>query len=125
MNFQQTQTPTRSPSFLPNQHVAITCQCTHGKFNPDINWIEKLHYRIDASNGESSIDDCFQPGFFEVNVPVGESKFAVVAGVNQDLGVSVAELSTIEDVYKREVQRQTDLLVHFTLLIHLFLKVTG
>ncbi|MCW4025148.1 MAG: glycogen debranching enzyme N-terminal domain-containing protein [Candidatus Bathyarchaeota archaeon] len=113
MNFQQTQTSHEVQVSFPNQHVAVTCQCTQGEFNPNINWLEKLNYRVDASNGESSIDDCFQSGFFEVNVPVGESKFAVVAAVNQPEEVSDLEFDIIESSFKREVKRQTDLLDAF------------
>jgi predicted glycogen debranching enzyme len=113
MNFQQSQTPHEVQVSFPNQHVALTCQCTDGDFVPNINWIEKIHYRVDASNGESSVDDCFQPGFFEVNVPVGESKFAVAAAVNQAQAVSEVDFEAIETSFKREVQRQTDLLGAF------------
>jgi predicted glycogen debranching enzyme len=65
--------------------AAVSIRATEGLFHEQPNWIERLLYREEASRGESSIDDCYQPGYFEVPVPAKtEDKFAVsaVAGEN-------------------------------------------
>lgn len=54
--------------------VAILCRSTDGEFKEKINWIERLFYRAEAARGEASIDDCFRPGYFEVQVPTEEEK---------------------------------------------------
>jgi predicted glycogen debranching enzyme len=63
----------------------VTVRSTTGEFNENAAWIECLHYRKEASRGESSTDDCYQPGYFEVLVPhKGEKDFAVVTAANEN-----------------------------------------
>jgi predicted glycogen debranching enzyme len=108
MSFKQTSKGSQVEVYFPSQNATVMCQCTEGTFNGDINWVEKIVYQVDASNGESSVDDCFQPGFFEVNVPTGESRFAIAASVNEVLDDSDTEYKIIEESYKRELQRQNE-----------------
>jgi predicted glycogen debranching enzyme len=67
----------------PKATVAI--RCTTGEFNEKAAWIERLFYRAEASRGESSIDDCYQPGYFEVLVPHKlEKYFSIVAAASEN-----------------------------------------
>ena len=49
--------------------AAILCRSTEGEFKEKINWVDRLYYRAEAERGEKSVDDCFQPGYFELQVP--------------------------------------------------------
>ena len=64
--------------------ATITCHSTEGEFREEVNWVERLHFRDEAMRGEADTDDCFQPGYFEVQVPAGKDKaFAVTAAVSE------------------------------------------
>ncbi len=68
------------------QHPQATfvCRVTEGKFLDGQNWIEHIHYREEASRGEADMDDCFQPGYFEILVPAkSEKEFAVSAALSR------------------------------------------
>ena len=68
-----------------NPPATILLQSTHGEFHEKINWVNGLFYRVEASRGEASLDDCFQPGYFEITVPANEEKeFALTAAANPD-----------------------------------------
>ncbi len=65
--------------------ATVTVRSTTGEFNENAAWIECLHYRKEASRGESSTDDCYQPGYFEVVVPHKREKdFAVVTAASEN-----------------------------------------
>jgi predicted glycogen debranching enzyme len=60
--------------------ATVILRSTAGEFNEKATWVEGLHYREEASRGESSTDDCYQPGYFEVLVPnKWEKDFTVIA----------------------------------------------
>ena len=67
------------------QHPQATfvCQSSDGEFREEINWVDSLFYRDEAEREESSTDDCFQPGYFELQVPtLTEKQFAITITVN-------------------------------------------
>ena len=67
----------------PKATVAVSS--TSGEFNEKTAWIERLYYREEANRGESNIDDCYQPGYFEVLVPHKREKdFAIVAAASEN-----------------------------------------
>ena len=69
------------------QHPQATfvCQSSDGEFKEKINWVDRLFYRDEAEREESSADDCFQPGYFELQVPaLTEKQFAITASVNHE-----------------------------------------
>ena len=67
----------------PKATVAVSS--TAGEFTEKATWIERLYYREEASRGESSSDDCYQPGYFEVLAPhKREREFAVVAAASEN-----------------------------------------
>ena len=101
--------------------VALLCRSTDGEFKEEITWIDHLFYRVEASRGEANIDDCFRPGFFEVQVPAKEEKeFAVTVAANHKSQAAREDLdgisSTFDEVnrsYNRELMFQGDLLENF------------
>ena len=67
----------------PKATVAV--RATTGEFNKQAEWIDSLYYREEASRGESSTDDCHQPGYFEVLVPhKREKEFAIVTAASEN-----------------------------------------
>ena len=101
--------------------ATILCRSTDGEFKEKINWVERLHYRDEALRGESSIDDCFKPGYFEVKVPAKmEKEFALTAAVSHEsqaarevLNSVGRTISEINDAFKRELTQHSDLLLNF------------
>lgn len=94
---------------------------TNGHYHVKGKWIEKIYYREEAGRGESCLDDCYRPGFFEIGVRANEDeKFAVivVADENEDVARKVlAELPVtmynVEGLYEKEINRHEDLLTKF------------
>jgi predicted glycogen debranching enzyme len=65
--------------------ATVIVRSTGGEFNEKAMWIERLYYREEASRGESSSDDCYQPGYFEVLAPhKRERDFAVVVATSEN-----------------------------------------
>ena len=65
--------------------ATVTVRSTKGEFNEKATWIEHLYYHEEASRGESSIEDCYQPGYFEVVVPNKREKdFAIVTAASEN-----------------------------------------
>ncbi len=101
--------------------AAITLKSTAGMFRESPKWIERLFYREEALRGESSVDDCYQPGFFEVKVsPNSSLEFAIIAAGGTDslqtaemlneIGSSQADLAKL---LRDEIQREAYLLSKF------------
>ncbi len=68
----------------PPQNVLIM-MATEGHFSAREKWIERIYLREEAKRGESCLDDCFQPGYFETEVKAGEDKnFAIAAVTGED-----------------------------------------
>jgi predicted glycogen debranching enzyme len=104
-----------------NPEATILCRSTDGEFKEKINWIDHLFYRTEASRVEASTDDCFQPGYFEVQVPAKEEKeFAVSFAVNHESQTAREALTsvgnTIDEVnasFNQELTQQSNLLEKF------------
>jgi predicted glycogen debranching enzyme len=79
LDFSQQQNGGEIEFAFNNPQATVTLRSTTGQFNEKATWIERLYYREEASRGESSADDCYQPGYFEVVVPhKRERDFAIV-----------------------------------------------
>ena len=96
-------------------------RATEGAFTEKINWVEQLFYRTEAARGEASFDDCFQPGYFEVDVPRNETKeFAVSAAAysesetaRQMLTSIGGSLEAVKASFNRELTSQAGVLENF------------
>jgi predicted glycogen debranching enzyme len=101
--------------------ATVTVRATTGEFNNNPKWIEQLRYREEASRGESSTDDCYQPGYFEVLVPHKREKdFAIIAAASENSQECRETLdavgNTIYDVnaqFKAELAQREKLLSEF------------
>ncbi|MGA2680705.1 MAG: amylo-alpha-1,6-glucosidase [Candidatus Bathyarchaeia archaeon] len=78
LHFVQKSTRQKSETVFQNPAATIVCHATDGEFHEEINWVDGLFYRAEAERGETSRDDCFQPGYFDLTLPAVEEKvFAV------------------------------------------------
>jgi predicted glycogen debranching enzyme len=101
--------------------ASIVCRITDGEFKEKINWINHIHYRDELLRGEADVDDCFQPGYFEVQVPANvEKEFAVTCAVSHEsqqanmISDAVGgTISSIKDVYHQELSQRSNLLANF------------
>jgi predicted glycogen debranching enzyme len=90
-------------------------------FVEDGRWVEEAYFRVDASRGESCIDDCFRIGRFEFSVAPREGKkfyILAAAGKNenkaQNLFSSIHKGPEIIDgLYGEEIERRKGLLAKF------------
>jgi predicted glycogen debranching enzyme len=107
--------------------AAVTLRATRGEFHEHPNWIERIFYREEAQRGESSVDDCFQPGFFEVEVPPdSQTEFSILASAGTSshqtteilnaLGASSADMAGVfsEELQRLEVLRESFYKLHPT-----------
>jgi len=104
---------------VPRSTLIITT--TKGSYLATGKWIEKIYYYEEAERGESCLDDCFQLGFFEIDVRADENgKFAItaVADGNEDYARKVlaeipVDIYDMEALYEREIKRHENLLTKF------------
>ena len=101
--------------------AALTMRSTAGTFIERPNLIEKLFYREEALRGESSIDDCYQPGYFEVEIaPESDEEFAIIAAAgntiqqNTDNLVDVSSAEDILHLFNEETKNKTQLIEGFS-----------
>ena len=82
-NFNQTSNNAQFQTTFQHPQATILCRISNGNFKEGINWVNRLYYRDEAMRGETNLDDCFQPGYFEFQIPPqSEKEFAVTAAIN-------------------------------------------
>lgn len=85
LHFVQHQTSKEVELSFFEQKTTITCRVTDGSFKAAGNWVDRVVYRDEVRRGESSHDDCYQPGTFEVSVPAEtESTFALTTAASRE-----------------------------------------
>jgi len=81
--------------------ATVGCRITEGVFVEGLNWVERLYYRDEALRGEADLDDLFQPGYFELQVPAkAEKEFAVTCAASQKEKTAVETLDAIGTTYQ-------------------------
>ena len=100
------------------------CQSSDGEFREEINQVDSLFYRDEAAREESSTDDCFQPGYFELQVPtLTEKQFAITSAVNLSSQTANESLKSVgntignvNDAFLQELSQRLKILKSFYLL---------
>lgn len=100
---------------------ALLMKATNGHYRADGKWVERIYYREEAARGESCLDDCYRPGFFEVDVKTGKNgNFAVIAVGDKNELEARKVLAEIPDttydldaLLKLEMKRREDSLTSF------------
>ena len=108
--------------------ATIVSKTTDGVYKENVNWVERLFYREEAARGESNIDDCFQPGYFEIQISAGlEKQFAITLSASPEAQVAKKILDTtgttadeVVDAFNRELEELGELPASF---YHLHPKV--
>jgi predicted glycogen debranching enzyme len=120
-NFSQRQNGGTVEFTFNNPEAVVAVHSTMSDFNENAAWIERLYYCEEASRGESSTDDCYQPGYFEVLAPHKRDRaFAVVAAAGENSPECLETLdsfgSMVYDVnaqFTSEVEARANLLTTF------------
>jgi predicted glycogen debranching enzyme len=121
LHISQQQTSKEVQLDFTEQKTTITCRITHGVFKERGNWVNRLLYRDEEFRGESSNDDCYQPGTFEVTIPAeSQSTFALTTAASRDaqenrqildsLGSSVDQAV---EAYNHELSQLSSRLLNF------------
>lgn len=84
-------------------------------------WVERLLFREEVARGESCLDDCLQPGHFEVSVKANRNQdFAITAVADQSAETAREVMNEmpisfydVEALYEGEVRRSERLLTRF------------
>ncbi len=104
-----------------NPQSALIVAVTNGRYEFADKWVERLYFREEAARGESCLDDCYQPGFFEVSVRAkGNESFAITAVADQEervarqtmdsMPVSLYDLGAL---FEKETERREGFLTRF------------
>ncbi|XHH10224.1 MAG: amylo-alpha-1,6-glucosidase [Candidatus Bathyarchaeia archaeon] len=121
MHLTQRQSSKEVELFFPEQNTTITCRVTNGAFKEKGNWVNRLLYRDEEFRGESSNDDCYQPGIFEVTVPAeSETTFALTTAASRDAQENHLILNSIGshmdqtmEAFNHELDRLNSVLLDF------------
>jgi len=82
--------------------ATVVCRITEGCFVEGVNWVERLFYRDEALRGEADLDDLFQPGYFELQVPAkAEKDFAVTCAASLEEKTAGETLDFIGTTYQQ------------------------
>jgi predicted glycogen debranching enzyme len=121
LSFTQTSKAKEVDLVFSQPKATLVSRAIEGTFSSNLHWIDKLRYRKEEEQNESSLDDCFQPGFFEFTLPHNhESKFALATAVTENNGEAITTLNemgncidAIESLQARELNRKNSLLTQF------------
>jgi predicted glycogen debranching enzyme len=94
---------------------------SEGTFVERPNMVRCLLYREETRRGESSLDDVYQPGYFEISVPPQQmSEFAVVAAADENPAECRAVLdsvgtstSAVKESFEAELKQKANYLASF------------
>ena len=121
LNFTLKSTNKQFEAVFQRPQATIVCRSTDGEFKEGINWLTHLHYRDELMRGEADVDDCFQPGYFELEVQANiEKEFAVTCAVSHEsqetertldsIGGSIKE---VQESFVQEENQKSELLSTF------------
>jgi predicted glycogen debranching enzyme len=121
LNFNLKSTATQFQAIFQGPQATIVCHATDGEFKQKLNWVTHIHYRDELQRGEADVDDCFQPGSFEVQVPANtEKEFAVACAVSHESQNAQEVLdslgnttTTVRDALNQELNLRSNLLASF------------
>ncbi len=121
MNFSQHQNGREVEFNSNNPKASVAIRSTMSNFNEKAVWIERLYYSEEARRGESSMDDCYQPGYFQVVVPHKRDRdFAVIAAASENnqecheiLDALGSTLYDVEGAFTSEIEERENLLTKF------------
>lgn len=101
---------------------ALIISSNSGQFILEEKWVNNFLYRVDSSLGTSSIDDCYSPGEFKIDLdPSRQTIFHIIAAAGEETGSTLMVHSTIRSAcanfssyFKKETDRLRYLQTKFT-----------
>ncbi|MCL6578073.1 MAG: amylo-alpha-1,6-glucosidase [Candidatus Bathyarchaeota archaeon] len=105
----------------------LVMKATNGHYHNAGRWIEKLHYREEAARGESCLDDCYQPGYFEVDAKANKSEdFAIIAVADKSEDVAQKILAEMPlTTYDAEMLSEQEMARHEAYLTRFYENYEG
>ncbi|MEM2098212.1 MAG: amylo-alpha-1,6-glucosidase [Candidatus Bathyarchaeia archaeon] len=120
LSFTQHQSNNEVEVALDSPRITVKTKITKGEFIVAANWIDNIYYREEENRGESSSDDCYQAGYFEIQLnPEQKAEFAVATAASEnsrEVNETLKEIGTIEEVkhlFESELKQRSDMLSHF------------
>ncbi len=121
LEFTQTNDSKEAELAFTNPKALVALRATSGTFTTKPNWLDRLLYREEAARGESSMDDCYQPGYFEVSVPPKrQERFAIVAAASEtseqcrdDLDSVGFSMYDVDGLMRKELDARGEVAVGF------------
>jgi predicted glycogen debranching enzyme len=106
IKYYQNQTNNKAILSFPDSCTNLILFSTQGKFIKKTNWINQIHYRQEKLRGESHIDDCLQPGFFELKIKPKTSKKTCIIAISENNKKTSLDLikkigSTNKDIFEK------------------------
>jgi predicted glycogen debranching enzyme len=100
---------------------ALMMKVTNGHYHADGKWVERIYYREEAVRGESCLDDCYQLGFFEVDVKASKNENFAVTTVGDENELEAHKVSVeipntvygLEALFELEMKRRENFLANF------------
>jgi predicted glycogen debranching enzyme len=104
-----------------NPKSVLRMKTTSGHYHAAEKWIEKIFYREEAMRGETCSEDCFQPGYVEVEVKAGANEsFAIIfvaseneADARRSLYGAPSSVYDVETLYEKEIRCRENFLTKF------------
>jgi predicted glycogen debranching enzyme len=121
LEMSETQKENADELTFQNPASTVVIRALDGKFVAKPVWIEGIFYREEANRGESSMDQSYQSGYFEFQVPKNSTvKFAVTAVVGdssaeawKDSDSLGATAEAVENSFSLELKRREALVENF------------
>jgi predicted glycogen debranching enzyme len=84
LDFQKTQDQLRTELGFSAPKATLVTDATVGEFVEKPNWVERLRYREEGARGEIDVDDCYQTGYYSVQLKANrETVFAIAAAAGE------------------------------------------
>jgi len=107
--------------YYSDPKATVILRAFGGKFNSKPAWVDGLVYQEEINRGEAGVDESYQPGYFEFQVPENSAvKFAIATAANDnheetvktlnELGTGVTD---IENLLGKEINRREGVLASF------------
>lgn len=103
-----------------NLPSSLTLRTTEGQYFAKGKWVEKIFYRAEADRGESSEEDCFQSGWFEIEAKTNRNTDSALVAVADEKEDRVREITAgipdtyydLEGLYEKEKGRHENALTN-------------
>ena len=90
--FQQENSENEVKIVFQTPESALLLKSTGARYVVKEKWIEQLYLREEADRGESCLDDCLQPGYFEFEVKAGKQENHTVIAVADENEVKASKI---------------------------------